>query len=150
MVYFGGQSFTWIPGVTLRLNDGGIPNHDYVVINDIGSTNATALICNTNHRPADGADSGGDWFGPNGMVVGGTTTDDNVPGFMSNRDARKVRLLRNTATDPLLEGIFRCEVLDATLAQQTLYVGLLLMNVGSNWASYQFLILQLNPQSALL
>ena len=95
-----------------------------MVISDIGSTNDTALLCNTN-RLVDGADSGGHWIGPNGMVVGGTTIGvNNVPGFRSNRDARNVRLLRNTATDPPSEGIFRCEVEDATLAQQTLYVGL--------------------------
>ena len=35
----------------LSLNDDIIPNHGYVVISDIGFTDGTALICNTN-RPA--------------------------------------------------------------------------------------------------
>ena len=96
-------------------------------ISDIGSTDDTALICHTN-RPATfsgGGNSGGDWFGPSGIVVGGFTIGvSNVPGFMRNRDPMIVRLLRNTATDPPSEGIFHCEVEDDTDTKQTVYVGL--------------------------
>ena len=113
----------------LSLNN-DIPNHGYVVISDIGSTDDTALICYTN-RPARAlyANSGGDWFGPTGIVVGGLTIGiDNVPGFMRNRDPMIVRLLRNTATDPPSgipsEGIFHCAVEDATFTVQTVYIGL--------------------------
>ena len=106
-----------------------IPNHGYVVISYIGSTNDTALICHTN-RPTSGANSGGDWFGPNGMVVGGLT--NNVPGFRRNRNPMIVRLYRNTATDPPLEGIFHCEVEDDTFTQQTVYVGLYNSGGGMN------------------
>ena len=57
----------------LSLNDDIIPNHGYVVISDIGSTDDTALICHTN-RPStlnNNADSGGDWFAPevDGTIV---------------------------------------------------------------------------------
>ena len=112
----------------LSLDDDIIPNHGYVVISGIGSTDDTALICYTN-RPASGANSGGDWFGPTGIVVGGLTVGThNVPGFMRNRDPMIVRLLRNTATDPPSgipsEGIFHCGVEDATFTVQTIYVGL--------------------------
>ena len=93
-------------------------------ISDIGSTDDTAPICHTNRR-ASGANSGGDWVGSNGMVVGGVTIGvSNVPGFMRNRDPMIVRLLRNTATDPPSEGIFHCEVEDDTDTKQTVYVGL--------------------------
>ena len=113
--------------VYLSLNDDIIPNHGYVVISDIGSTDDTALICNTN-RPAIYGKSGGDWFGPSGIVVGGLTIGtSNVPGFMRNRGPMVVRLLRNTATDPPSgipsEGIFHCEVEDDTFTLQTVYVG---------------------------
>ena len=115
-----------IPGVYLSLNDDIIPNRGYVDISNIGSTDDTALICHTN-RPAtlnNNKHSGGDWVGPNGMVVGGLTEGvSNVPGFMRNRDPMIVRLLRRTTTDPPLEGIFHCEVEDATFTQQTVYVG---------------------------
>ena len=109
--------------VYLSLNDDIIPNHGYVMISDIGSTEDTALICHTN-RPASGVNSGGNWVGPNGMVVGGATIGViNVPGFRRNRDPMIVRLYRNTATDPPLQGIFHCEVEDDTDRQQTVYVG---------------------------
>ena len=123
-----------IPGVYLSLNDDIIPNHGYVYISDIGSTDDTALICHTN-RPAtlnNNKHSGGDWVGSNGMVVGGLTQGvSNVPGFMRDRDPMIVQLLRRTTTDPPLEGIFHCEVEDATFTQQTVYVGV--YNSGGGW-----------------
>ena len=100
-------------------------------ISDIGSTDDTALICHTNRR-ASGANSGGDWVGSNGMVVGGVTIGvSNVPGFRRNRDPMIVRLYRNTITDPPLEGIFHCEVEDDTFTQQTVYVGVYNSGGGS-------------------
>ena len=115
-------------GVYLSLIDDIIPNHGYVVISDIGSIGDTALICHTN-RPATITDiagynnSGGDWFAPNGMPVGGIYARS-VPGFRRNRDPMMVRLLRNTGTDTPSEGIYHCLVEDDTLTEQTVYVGL--------------------------
>ena len=95
-----------------------------MLINDIGSTDDTSLICHTN-RPAtlsNNANSGGDWFAPNETRVNGYA----VPGFRRNRGPMMVRLLRNTATDPSTpsEGIYHCLVEDDTLTKQTAYVGL--------------------------
>ena len=108
----------------LSLNDDVIPNHGYVVISDIGSAgDDTALICNTN-RPAtlsNNANSGGDWFAPDGTRVDGT----DVPGFRRNRGPMMVRLYRNTgSTDPSSEGIYQCLVEDDTITVQTVSVGL--------------------------
>ena len=110
-------------GIYLSLNDDLIPNHGYVVISDIGSTDDTALICHTN-RPAtlgssDQRHSGGNWFAPDETRVTGTA----VPRFMRTRGPMMVRLLRNTATDPPSEGIYHCLVEDDTLTEQTVYVG---------------------------
>ena len=44
--------------VYLSLSDQIIPNHDYIVISDIGSTDNTALICHTN-SPANYTHFGG-------------------------------------------------------------------------------------------
>ena len=110
-------------GVYLSLNDDIIPNHGYVVISDIGSTDATALICHTN-RPAtlnNNAHSGGDWFGPDRMRVDFVGS---VPGFRRNRGPMMVRLLRNTAIDPPSEGIYHCLVKDDMLTAHTVHVGL--------------------------
>ena len=129
-----------IPGVTLSLNDDIIPNNGYVMISDIGSTEDTALICNTN-RPATlstGGNtmmhSGGEWVGPDGTAVGTRFSNEHaVPGFRRNRGPGMVRLIRYTTNiSPSLdgmtftppEGIYHCEVEDATMTQQTVYVGL--------------------------
>ena len=109
-------------GIYVGLDDRAIPNHGYVVISDIGSTDDTALICHTN-RPAtlnNNADSGGDWFASDETRVDDTA----VPGFRRTRGPMMVRLLRNTATDPPSEGIYHCLVEDDTLTEQTVYVGL--------------------------
>ena len=111
-------------GVYLRLNDVIIPNHGYVVISDIGSTDDTALICHTN-RPAtlkniNGPHSGGDWFAPDDTRVYG----DDVPGFKRNRGPMMVRLYRNTTTGTPSEGIYHCLVDDRTDIEQMVYVGL--------------------------
>ena len=111
--------------VYLSLNDVIIPNHGYVVISDIGFTENTALICNTN-RPVinnfNKRHSGGDWYGPSGTRVGGIGSND-VPGFVRTKGRMVVRLLRNTATDPPDEGIYHCVVEDDTTTEHTLYVG---------------------------
>ena len=114
--------YFFAPGVYLSLNDDIIPNHGYVAISDIGSTDDTALICHTN-RPAtqsNNANSGGNWFAPDETRVVFYT----VPGFRRSRGPMMVRLLRNTATDPPSEGIHHCLVEDDTLTEQTVYVGL--------------------------
>ena len=112
--------------VYLSQNDVIIHNHDYVKISDIGFTENTALICNTNRPLINNVNtrhSGGDWYGPSGTRVGGMGSDD-VPGFVRTRGPMVVRLLRNTATDPPSEGIYHCVVEDNTMREHTLYVGL--------------------------
>ena len=116
-----------IPGVYLSLNGRYIPNHGYVMIDDIGGTDDTALICNTNRinniPNPHGPNSGGNWFASDGTQVGNLGTDD-VPGFDRNRGPMMVRLHSNTATVTPSEGIYYCVVEDDTFADQTVYVGL--------------------------
>ena len=76
-----------------------------MVISDIGSTDDTAIICNTNRfgnltsRPGGRLHSGGDWFASDGSRVGDRRSCD-VPGFDRDRYAMLLRLHRNTASDP--------------------------------------------------
>ena len=132
----------------LSLNDVIIPNNSYVVISDIGSTDNTALICNTNCPLINNIykrHSGGDWYGPNGTRVGSIGSDD-VPGFVKTRGPMVVRLLRNTATVPPSEGIYHCVVEDDTMTEHTLYVRLynsrgsatLLIMCSKNFCLYFF------------
>ena len=107
----------------LSLNDDIIPNHGYVVISNIGSTDDTALICHTNRPPLDSvAHSGGDWFAPDGTIV--DFSGNVVPGFRRNRAPMMVRLLRNTGTDPPSKGIYHSLVEDDTMTEKIVYVGL--------------------------
>ena len=112
--------------LSLNINDVVIPNSSYVGFSDIGSTENTALICNTNRPVINNfkkRHSGGDWYGPTGTIVG-SMGSDGVSGFVRTRGPMVVRLLRNTATDPPSEGIYHCVVEDDAMTEHTLYVGL--------------------------
>ena len=110
----------FITDVFISLNGEMIPDHGYVVISDIGSTDSAALLCHTNRAPPvyGNDNSGGNWFAPDGTRV----YSDNVLGFRKNRDPMVVRLLRTIALPN--EGIYQCAVEDDTLTLQTLYMGL--------------------------
>ena len=113
-----------VPDVYLTLNGDYIPNHGYVMISDIGSTDGTALICNTNNVTAHVPN--GDWFAPDGTIVSDLGNGD-IPGFERNRGPMMVRLHRNTTTDPPSgpsEGIYYCVVEDDTFKLPRVYVGL--------------------------
>ena len=112
----------------LSLNEVIIPDHGYVVISGIGSTDDTALLCNTNYLP-DGGNSGGNWYGPNGTRVGDTNSIT-VPGLYRNRDLGLVRLIRDNTTGTPSVGIYSCEIQDNTSANISVFVGLYNNNGG--------------------
>ena len=122
---------TFSTDVYLSLNSEVIPNHGYVEISDIGYSYSTALLCHTN-RPAIKSyilyDIVGNWLTPEKDRVQYYNN-----GFRSNRDPMAVRLRRSTygTAD---EGIFWCEIKDATETLQTVYVGL--YNSGEGIASF--------------
>ena len=101
--------------VYLSLNGTVIPNHGYMEIDDIGSTDDTALLCHTNDPPHPvTGHSGGTWYGTR---VSGT----DIPGFIRVRAPMVVRLQRTSGEPP--EGIYWCSISDATSYYQNLYVG---------------------------
>ena len=113
------QYLVLLTDVYLSLNDDIIPNHGYVEISRIGSTDDSALLCHTNNPPPPGsANSGGDWWAPDGTRVSGT----DVPGVIRTRAAMVARLWRASGTP--LEGIYQCTIEDATSTVQMVYVGL--------------------------
>ena len=97
------------------------------MISDIGSTDDTALICNTNRIAnidvGQQLHSREDWFAPDGTTVGDQGSDD-VPGFERNRRPMMVQLVRNTTTGTPSEGIYYCAVEDDIFTDETVYVGL--------------------------
>ena len=105
-----------------------------MIISDIGTAgDDTALLCHTNH-PADipggtdGMHSGGDWFNPDGTEVlpGGGSV-----GFRRGRGSMVVRLYRVTGTTAV-EGIYYCQIEDASNILQTVYVGVYNDDGGGN------------------
>ena len=110
--------------VYLSLNNVIIPNHGYVTINDIGSNDMSALICNANST-ASGRKLG-DWFSPSGDKVGGMGNGQNsenyVPGFFKTKKTKMLLLKATTGSPP--EGIYHCEVNNTRETFQKLYVGL--------------------------
>ena len=66
-----------------------------MTINDIGSNDMSALICNTNSTAS--SRKLGDWFSPSGDKVGGMNSglnsDNYVPGLFKTREHNKLKLL---------------------------------------------------------
>ena len=92
-------------------------------MDDIGSTDDTALLCHTN-EPSAGVFKG-DWFAQDGRKVGDGKNfrDENAPGFERNRGPHVVRLKRSSDGTPP-EGVYKCVVRDTTDINQTVYVGI--------------------------
>ena len=99
--------------VYLSLNGTVIPNHGYVEISGVGSTDDSALLCHTN-RPA----TQGNWWAPDGTRV--FVTD--VPGVTISRGSMVVRLKRTSGTPP--EGIYECTIMDGEDVNQIVHAGL--------------------------
>ena len=105
-----------------------------MIISDIGTAgDDTALLCHTNH-PADipggtdGMHSGGDWFNPDGSEV---SSGSSAVGFRRGRGSMVVRLYRVTGTTAV-EGIYYCQIEDASNILQTVYVGVYNDDGGGN------------------
>ena len=110
--------------VFLSLNGAVVPNHGYVAISEIGFSDNTALLCNTN-RP--GTLTSGNWYAQDGTRV----DDTSVPGVIRNRGPMVVRLKWTTGTAPV--GIYGCSVNDAASTLHTVYVGLYNTGRGNVW-----------------
>ena len=89
------------------------------MISDIGSTDNSALLCQTDLHISGYPHSGGDWFAPDKTRV----SRDDVSGFVRNRGLYVVRLLRNyNDPTPPVEGIYTCKIQDSSHTLQTLLV----------------------------
>ena len=90
-------------------------------IDDIGSTDDTALLCHTNSP----LHPDGDWLAPNGTRVDGIA----VEGLTRNLGSMVLTLKRTTGNPP--EGIYLCFLKDNTSIFQSTYVGLYYSARGS-------------------
>ena len=120
-------TYIFTAGVHLSLRNKLIPNNSYVVMDDIGSTDDTALLCHTNQLSRRLSE--GDWFAPSGTKVGNYTDSmpRDVPRFGKTRGPHVVRLKRSSDGTPP-EGVYKCVVRDTTDINQTVYVGIYSLN----------------------
>ena len=121
MIHWNSTSQYLVPltDVYLSLNRTVIPNHGYLDISGIGSTDDSALLCHTNFPPPPGSpQSGGNWHAPDGTRV----FVNEVPGVTLSRAAMVVRLKRTSGT--AAEGVYQCTIEDAASTPHMVYVGL--------------------------
>jgi len=120
-------------GIGLTLNNVQYTNNSVVTITDIG-TGGAALRCTTTFIDCcfSGPPPGTHWYFPNGSRVEKTNT---LLYYRSRTDAKKsppgtVFLHRNP--EGATTGIFRCEILDASGAFQSIYVGIYTATTGES------------------
>ena len=115
--------------VTFALNGALYGNNSIVTITDIGDEVHSALLCITNNRGCcDSDESGGTngilWYLPKGMLVNRSGLS-----FYQNAGSSVLRLFRKRgATSP--NGIFHCQVPDASGTQKHIFIGVYPSNAG--------------------
>ena len=126
-------------GIGLILNSVQYTNNSVVTIMDIG-TDSRALICTTTFRKCcySGPPPGTHWYFPNGTRVDGFNT---LPYYRSRTDGQRfppgtspiggtVLLHRNP--EGTTTGVFRCDILKAMKAFQSIYVGIYTTTTGES------------------
>ena len=115
-------------GIGLTLNNVQYTNNSVVNITDIG-TGSAALLCTTTYTPCcSSANQETQWYFPNGTQV---SNIDTLPYYRTrSRSPGAVRLNRNPGATTT--GVFRCEILDATGAFQSIYVGIYTATTGES------------------
>ena len=123
-------------GIGLILNSVQYTNNSVVNITDIG-TGSAALLCTTTYSPCCFSVPlpGNHWYFPNGSHVENTNT---LPYYRSRGDSSPnnpgrigaVILHRNPGATTT--GVFRCEILNASGAFQSIYVGIYTTTTGES------------------
>ena len=125
---------SYISGVFLSFNEVPIPNDGYVLASDFGSL-LGSLLCNTDRSGCCRTGAQGNWYLPNGTVVGGYSqliiTNPGGNFFARNRDDTGIVRLY-TVGSPTERGRFRCEIPNASGSTETRYV-----NIGE-WSLYPY------------
>ena len=118
-------------GIGLTLNNVQYTNNSVVTITNIG-TGSAALLCTTTFRPCcfSVPPPGTHWYFPNGSRVSNMNT---LPYYRRRTDTGlsppgSVILHRNPGATTT--GVFRCDILDASGAFQSVYVGIYTATTG--------------------
>ena len=116
-------------GVVVVLNGAVIPNHGFVLLDNIGES-SNSLRCLTENRnccaraQVPGNDILGNWFYPNDTAV---ANSGEMWDFYRNRGQSVVRLNRRRGGE---NGIYHCVIPDAAGVNQTMFIGLYTSNTG--------------------
>ena len=124
-------------GIGLTLNNVSYTNNSVVTITDIG-TDSAALRCTTTYLPCcySGPPPGTHWYFPNGSRV---DRFDTLPYYRSRIDGSYLltsepgTVLLHRSPEGTTTGVFRCEILDAIGAFQSIYVGIYNATTGESW-----------------
>ena len=120
----------------LSLEGDFVPNRGYLSVEDIGSSDSTALLCHINRQPSYySLHSGGNWFTPNDVRING----DNTPGFTRNRGPMVVRLRASAGLAD--EGIYCCFATDRDSVMQRMCAGIYKNSGGIITASSNYCML---------
>ena len=121
---------TFLPtGVVVVLNGAIIPNHGFVLLDNIGES-PNSLRCLTEnrmccaHAQSPGGAVLGDWYYPNGTGVANSGLQWE---FYRNRDQSVVRLNRRRGG---VTGIYHCVIPDTTGVDQTMFIGVYTADTG--------------------
>ena len=124
------KACTFLPtGVVVVLNGAIIPNHGFVLLDNIGEP-PNSLRCLTDNiaccarAQSPGRGILGDWYYPNGTGVANSGV---MWEFYRNRGQSVVRLNRRRGG---VTGIYRCEIPDAAGVDQTMFIGVYTANTG--------------------
>ena len=125
-----------ITGIGLTLNNVQYTNNSVVNVTDIG-TGSAALLCTTTYLPCcfSGPPPGTHWYFPNGSRVDLFNT---LPYYRSrgdgsqNNPGRIGAVILHHNPEGTTTGVFRCEILDATGAFQSIYVGIYITTTGES------------------
>ena len=105
-----------------------IPNHGFVLLDNIGES-SNSLLCLTDNTACCGRFQSygnilGDWYYPNGTGVPNSGLNRD---FYRNRGQSVVRLNRRRGG---VSGIYRCVIPDAAGVNQTMFIGVYTADAG--------------------
>ena len=89
-------------------------------ISDIGLTEETALVCNTNSD----LQYAGKWFSPIGLPVFSRFEFWPPQNIYANSDHRFAQLVRRVSYDAVIEGVYHCVIEDDTSKHHIFFIGL--------------------------
>ena len=104
-------------------------NNSLIMLDDIGFSGSSGVVCVTNRFPCCSGLQDGSWFQPDGSQVLLNFMSRRFHQSYSNRQA--VILYRSSLADSPI-GIFRCAIKDNANSTKELYIGIVRNGIGKS------------------